>query len=182
MLNILIYQWSFDNMEGGSMTKTQKSIIFWTLALSLIAGIILGPRIYLNYRVGQRIKKTVVVPVYKEGAIAKARMIHAEEMAEIEARKKTEEWEKALIDQYHIIFFFWRDTEEKTAKVLNRIQQNKKLAESLQYAKEQGVFVTFSDNNDFTVRSNSVEIPFQATDEEIITFLLGSSAKDKNGQ
>lgn len=158
------------------MNQTQKSIIFWTLALSLMVGIILGPRIHLNYRVKQRMKEAVIVPVYKEGAVTKAKTMRMEELAKSEAQQKATEWKIKLMDQYNLLFIFSGSTDEKVIKIFNRIQQNKKLAEALQYAKEQGIWVFFTDSHKFGVRSNGVDIPIQATDEEVITFLLGSSS------
>lgn len=163
------------------MTKTKKSIIFWVLATSAMFGTIFGP-IYFNFWAEQRIKEAVIAPIYKEGAITKAKTMRMEELAKSEAQQKATEWKRKLMNQYNLLFIFSGSTDEKVIKTFNRIQQNKKLAEALQYAKEQGIWVFFTDSHRFGVRSNSVDIPIQATDEEVITFLLGSSAKNKASQ
>lgn len=167
------------------MSQIKKSIIFWVSALSLIVGISFGVEIYMNYRVEQRMREAIIVPVYKEGAITKAKTMRAEELAKIEAQEKATEWQRKIMDQYDLIFLFSGNADEKKVKeaiILNRIHQNKKLAEALQYATEQKVWIIFTDAHHVEVRSSNVDIPIQATDEEIITFLLGSSAKDKVGQ
>lgn len=164
------------------MSQTKKSIIFWFLASSLICGIIWVPQIYLNYWAEQIMRKAIIVPVFQAGAIAKAKTMRMEELVKLEAQEKTTEWERKLMDRYNLIFLFSSSTNEKKTKVFNRIKQNKKLAEALQYAKEHGVWVFVTDNNNFGVRSSAVDIPIRATDEEIITFLLGYSTKDKAGQ
>lgn len=151
------------------MTKTKESIIFWFVALSVIFGVIFGPRIYLNYRIEQKMKKAIIVPIFQAGAIAQAKALYVENSSDRE-----------LVDKYYLLFI----TEAQTRKdLLNRIRRNKKLANALQHAKEQGVMVVFSSfYNDFRISSGSVDIPPEASDEEIITFLLGSSAKDQASQ